>query len=177
MNKKEQLKIQKLNIFYFLAGMQDLFGNQNDVIRSLGLFQPYCSLMWTHDKLETRWVLRGKKPPFPKGKYMIYACKRAYTVPEVQSISGNYLDTAIWDHNLQYMLTGMPLLIADLVSVRDMEWDDQPKAFVALNQEVKGSRQVILEFHNKQRIKPFPFKGKQGVGILTPEQIAQIELI
>lgn len=155
--------------------MQDLFGNH--FIRSLGLYQPYASLIFTHDKLETRWVINGKKPPFPKGKYMIYACKRAYAPHEVRHISGGYLDPDIWIADPRYCLTGMPLGIADLVDVYDMGWEDQEQAFVELNRDVIGSRQVILEFQNKQRIKPFPYKGKQGVGILTPEEIAQIELI
>lgn len=151
----------------------DLFGNE--VIRSLGLLQPYASLMILKDKLETRWVLNGKKPPFPRGKYLIYSCKRVFKPDEVKRISGPYLDDE-WMDDFRYKYVGMALFIADLVGVRDMVWDDQEKAFVEWGR-AQDSRQVILDFQNRRRIKMFPFKGKQGVGILTPEEKAQIEIL
>lgn len=140
------------------------------------MYQPFCSLMITKDKLETRWVLNGKKPPFPLGKYMIYACKKMLKPEEVARISGPYLEESEWAGDIRYAYTGMPMFIADLVLVRDMTWDDQELAFVEWGQ-AKDSRQVILDFKNRQRIKPFPFKGKQGVGILTTFEKSQIEIL
>ena len=34
-----------------------------------------------------------------------------------------------------------------------------------------------LHFENMRRIKPFPFKGKQGIGFLTKEQKQLIEFV
>ena len=44
-------------------------------IRTLGFYQPFGSLM-LHGKIETRWVRKGKKPPFPLGKYIFYTTQK-----------------------------------------------------------------------------------------------------
>jgi hypothetical protein len=156
----------------------DLFGNE--VIRTLGLHQPYASLMWTHDKIETRWVKKGKKPPFPLGKYVLYATKKIMDAGEVVRVSGPFIHDQRWPEDPRYLITGIPLVVADLVKVDDwtMEknWDLGHKTFVMYD-ESETHRRVMLFFENKNRIKPFHLKGKQGVGILTPEQKAMIEYL
>lgn len=60
-----------------------------DPIRTLGLYQPFATLMMPpYNKDETRWVKSGRKPPFPLGIYMIYSTKKQYASSEVKHIAG-----------------------------------------------------------------------------------------
>jgi hypothetical protein len=65
--------------------MIDIFGNET--IRTIGLYQPFASLMH-HGKIETRWVKKGKKPPFPLGKYILYSTLKSYSDKELDYICG-----------------------------------------------------------------------------------------
>ena len=56
--------------------MSDLFGENNEVIRTLGFYQPYCTAM-LHGKVETRWIIEGRTPPMPLGKYLLYSTKKS----------------------------------------------------------------------------------------------------
>lgn len=157
--------------------MQDLFGNE--VIRSLGLHQPYASLMWTHNKIETRWVKKGKKPPFPLGTYMIYATQKIYKLDEVENISGHFLPKEMWVNDMRYAIIGQPLVICHLESVYDYVNPGKVASDTFVLYKVSDThRLVCLKFSLVQRIKYNGiFKGKQGVGILTPEQKSLIEFI
>ncbi len=158
----------------------------SSVIRTIGLHQPYAGLM-LHGKIETRWVIVGKKAPFPIGKYMIYATGTMYTRKQISNVSGDQ-----YDHVLEYACSlftdpkefqcSQPLCLADLVLVRDMTELDSKLAFVQYrppyrDDKGKTRRLVALSFTNHQRIEPFPFKGKQGVGFLTAEQKQLIKIV
>lgn len=113
--------------------MSDLFGNEK--IRTLGLYQPYASLM-LHGKIETRWVEDGKKPPFPIGKYLIYSTKQDSSMQSFLAISGKYC-ASVWDvlsrpvHPLEHVAGGCPIMIGTLHNIRKyIPGDDGPKTFV-----------------------------------------------
>lgn len=158
-------------------------------IRTIGLYQPYATLM-LHGKLESRWVAAGKKPPFPLGKYLIYSTKKEYTISEFQHLAGMFWDRAMsilrTDHSKHR--TGVGLAIGELYCVEKIYTFSQcEEAFIEpptpLDDDVKnqfaydGRALWGLRFKNVQRVKPFPFKGKQGVGFLSEEDQAKIEYV
>lgn len=159
-------------------------------IRTLGLYQPYASLM-LHGKVESRWVKAGKKPPFPLGKYMIYSTKKSYSEKEFKHISGGcyrYAVVLLEDESTKN-LNGYAIAVADLVEVTTFGQSTgmpENRAFVDTPMDqwesndpitIDGHVLTALVFENVKRIKPFPFKGKQGVGFLTEEQVSKIEII
>lgn len=160
--------------------MADLFGNSNEILRTIGLYQPYASLM-LHGKVETRWVRKGKKPPFPLGKYLIYSTQKAATEDEICDWSGHgevmeFLSDTI-RQEITVNMRGYGLAIADLVKIEPMARNQEMGCFVKYKGEkqkrVNGKlityTQWCLYFRNVHRITPFEFKhGKQGVG-LFPE--------
>lgn len=163
---------------------------ENETIRTLGFYQPFCSLM-LHGKKETRWVREGRKPPFPLGKYLLYSTKKPCT-PEQLLIwcgwiyEGNYIaETLFTDKTVQ--LNGYAIAIGELVSLRRMTVEDERSAFVKyLEFDFRDGKdgityacvQWILEFENVQAIEPFKFNdGKQGVGILNPELHHKIKIL
>jgi len=163
-------------------------------IRTLGLYQPYASLM-LHGKIESRWVAVEKKPPFPLGKYLIYSTKKSYSVESFKRLAGDYYQSArnIITREETSTLNGYALCIGDLWMVQPLGFNNLGKAYVDINAEmVRMGKEDIdwfeeiivdehqlwgLHFENMQRIKPFPFKGKQGIGFLTDEQFEKIEFI
>lgn len=150
--------------------------NQVEVIRTLGYYQPFCSLMF-HGKKETRWVRKGKKPPFPLGKYLFYSTKKKceslleWCGLEIMNSIRVTLDS---DDSMYY--NGYALGYGVLSNIRLMTKEDEAAAFVKYQGEQvrvdkNGKEHVyvqwILEFKHVERITPYPFKdGKQGVGIL-----------
>jgi len=166
--------------------MKDLFGEET--IRTLGLYQPYATLM-LHGKIETRWVYHTKKAPFPLGKYLIYSTKKAYSVGEFRSIAGDHYPEAertfMDDPTIQ--LNGYALGIGDLIKVEPLSgWEATLRTFVdpdmrqveSIDPFTIDSRVLWgLYFENMRRIKPFPFKGKQGIGFLTKEQKQLIKFL
>jgi|SRR5690242_2983028 len=142
-------------------------------IRTLGLYQPYASLM-LHGKIETRWVKKGKKPPFPIGTYLIYSCKKKYNDQQLQFVAGieNFYEIkrllgGSWTPD------GHAICVGELVRV--VKWDiSDPdgnseaytKSFVVPTHDAEYDR-WLLYFENVKAVKPFPFKGKQGVGFYT----------
>ncbi len=74
------------------------------------------------------------------------------------------------------MLRSVALCIGDLVEVVDLEPLSGDETYV-LYDEDDEKRMVVLRFKNMKRIKPFPFKGKQGVGFLSKEDEAKIEYL
>lgn len=169
--------------------MADLFGNE--IIRTLGLYQPYAGLMLPpYNKIETRWIADNHKPPFPLGKYLIYATQKMYSIDEFKSIAG---DTAVhiyrdFSTKEKFHLRGMAIGVGDLVEVRKMEKEDAEKAFVQIKSDDalryigpdKGDKsytRYCLVFENMREIIPFQFKGKQGVGILPMEMKSKIKIL
>lgn len=160
--------------------MIDLF---KEPIRTLGMNQPYASLM-LHGKIETRWVQADKEPPFPKGLYMLYACKQSASMQSFKMISGRYC-RAVWEalDKDQFVPDGAPIALARLTE----KWMynpgvDGPQTFVDSDGmmemvqfgESKFFRLWCLKFEQVMPIKYFPFKGKQGIGFLTDDQKRQI---
>lgn len=143
-------------------------------IRTLGFYQPFCSLM-LYGKLETRWVRKGRKPPFATGEYLFYSTKKSAgdkvfdwcTVANMEAMS-------ILKDEPTRLLNGYAIATSTLKEYRLMKPEDEEKAFVKFIGErtVKDKHgndvvqvQIILEFENVIRIEPFEFKeGKQGVG-------------
>ncbi len=166
--------------------MTDLFGNEK--IRTLGLYQPFATLM-LHGKVETRWVETGRKPPFPLGKYLIYSCQKEYDMDLIDQLAGKYtneIDRLI-DENLNSnncWLVGEAGAIGDMVKIIDPLLPSMDlKTFVDDGwrkvdcKAGKTYRRVGLVFENMKAIKPFSFSGKQGIGFLKEEQRKLIKFI
>jgi len=158
-------------------------------IRTLGLYQPYATLM-LHGKIETRWVAVGKKPPFPLGKYLIYATQKCYNFHDAEKLMGDQVDKAHEKFRLEFQfgssgtlnpktksfLLGHAICIGDLVSIIDPILPSTTDTYVEYVAPC-SRRRVGLVFENMKRIEPFQFKGKQGIGFLTPEDEAKIKYI
>lgn len=166
----------------------------SEKIRTLGLYQPYASLM-LHGKIESRWVEEGKKPPFPLGKYLIYSTKKSYSVEEFKHVAGDYYNDArnIITREETSTLNGYAICMGDLVKREKLGYNQLPKAFVDINitmvkmgkEDIDWYKEIIvdgrqlwgLHFENVKRIKPFEFKGKQGVGFLSRVDQMRIEYV
>lgn len=155
--------------------------SSNEPIRTLGLYQPYAGLM-LHGKIETRWVKKDRKPPFPPGIYLIYSTQKAYTRHEFRTIAGQsgfdkakiHMD---FDHKLRLNQYGLMLAVLPEGGVYDMTPNDSEAAFVEYCEE-QFYRLVCLKFEQQTPIKPFKFeKGKQGIGFLSAEDRNKIQLI
>lgn len=158
----------------------------NVPIRTLGLYQPYAELMM-HGKIETRWIRAGIKPPFPLGPYMLYACKKAYKLTELSQLAGEKqygrIHRIINGLHINY---GMALCTGELKKIIYVVPGMEDETFVRYQgpiefldkkgRPVKRVR-VGLIFENIRRIKPFPFKGKQGIGFLSDEDRAKIQYL
>lgn len=159
--------------------MTDLFGENIETIRTLGFYQPFGSLMLPpFNKIETRKVKCGKKPPFPLGKYLFYTTLKSADDNKLYDWCGDvimkYLKAVI-DGEPTINLNGYGLGIGELTKVRPMTDEDEEQAFVG-NYFETGKDNWCLIFSNVYRIEPFPFVdgegnslGKQGVGILHPK--------
>jgi hypothetical protein len=169
----------------FAITVKNLFGDE--IIRTLGLYQPYASLM-LHGKIESRWVKKGKKAPFPLGKYLIYSTKKAYSQKEFEHVAGDKAKHAwkLLENESTVSLNGYAICIGDLVKVEPMSATMEHKAFIDTPiDEWQSAEPIIINYHllwalhfeNIQRISPFLFKGKQGVGILTKEQHKFIQIL
>lgn len=164
-------------------------------IRTLGLYQPYATLM-LHGKIESRWIRKGKKPPFPLGKYMIYSTKRCYVAIEFEKMCPEDLRIKakkLFDNDSTSQLethhyNGYAIGIGNLVEVCPMPamwfddafyWPDHTQIEYSNEEMVEINGYVLwaLRFEKVKRIKPFPFKGKQGVGFLSKEDEAKIEYL
>jgi len=162
-------------------------------IRTLGLYQPFATLM-LHGKIETRLVssyfcpernkVIDKKPPFPLGKYVIYSTQKFYRIWQSVAIMGRFskhaFDTIKGDPTEH--LKGYAIAIGDLVKIID-PIEPQQSTFVDLQpyeydiHNYPTARRVGLVFENMRRIKPFKFKGKQGIGFLSKEDEEKIKFI
>lgn len=157
-------------------------------IRTLGLYQPYAGLM-AYGKIETRWVKKGKKPPFPLAEYLLYSTKKRYEDFEFRSIAGEMwykksTEIRMSDKTGIFHRDGYAILLGRLSHIIDTDgivMNDLDKGllktFVDVGYETETHRLVGLVFEGIQRIKPFQFNGKQGVGILSPEDFQKIEIL
>lgn len=171
--------------------MKDLFGNETkqEVIRTLGFYQPFGTLMH-HGKIETRWVRKGKKPPFPLGKYVFYTTANECSYETLEDWCGIDIVVEI-EEILQYDVTRnfskSILSYGELIEVRPLTKEDEPKAFVKFIGEKifkdKNGKDVVkvqwaLIFKNVQPITPVPYHhGKQGVGFLDKQYLPFINIM
>ncbi len=137
------------------------------VVRSLGLHQPFASLM-LHGKIETR-----PRETKVRGWVLIYSTKTECTPDQVLALSGPHIQYAIarkLDKEHTADIRGGALCLAKLVDCRPMTPNDEVPCYVQYH---PGKWCWI--FDEVIRIKPFPIKGKQGWGILDQETINKIE--
>jgi hypothetical protein len=171
---------------------------KNDEIRTLGLYQPFASLM-LHGKIETRMVrcewdsatqsIIDRKPPFPLGTYLIYSTKKEYFRDEVKRITGRFFEGAMISLSDEPTFNtdkrnGHAICIGNLVEIIDpIQCEFHPATFVDLpvyDVDIHNypiSRRVGLRFEAVKRIKPFPITGKQGVGFLSVADHLKIEFL
>lgn len=169
----------------------DLFGKESEVIRTLGFYQPFGSLM-LHGKIETRWVRVGKKPPFPLGKYLLYTTQKRCDDETLLKWCGrdlwfDVINTLKGDPTKTIDLDKTAIAIGELVKIRLMVKEDERDAFVKFigtkefkdkNDNIILKSQWCLEFCNVNQIEPFEFNfGKQGVGILPESEKQKIKII
>lgn len=175
----------------------DLFGNLNnnepEAIRTLGLYQPFASLM-LHGKIETRWVLEGRKPPFPIGKYLFYSTKKGCSNEQIFDWCGKDM----YDHILKVLknddtslLNGYAIAIGDLVRVRKLECHEENIAFVKFVgkktvfntndgsfSDPRVKVQWALVFDNVKPIQPFEWNfGAQGIGKVPDSEMGKIKFL
>ena len=154
--------------------------------RTIGLYQPFASLM-LHGKIETRWIREGKKPPFPKGKYLFYSTQKRCDDSTLLSWSGSEKAALIYElmqHEPTVKLGGYAIGIGNLVDVRLLLPNDANTfiKFVGKKTELIKDEQVTkvqwaLFFENVQRIEPFIWvHGKQGVGYVPPIELPKIKI-
>lgn len=157
-------------------------------IRTLGFYQPFGSLM-LNGKIETRWVRKGKKPPFPLGKYVFYTTQKAcdtFTLFQWCGAEIMLSITNVLQNDSTKNLKGVALGIGELAEVRPLTIEDEAMAFVKfvgekteVIEDVEVTKvQWALIFKNVQPFKPFEWKhGKQGVGFLPDELYSKVECL
>jgi hypothetical protein len=175
--------------------MKDLFGEET--VRTLGLYQPFATLMGCGKEIETRWVQEGRMAPFPEGTYLLYSTQKAYSMKEFVDVAGFYAQKGYnyASSDETFNVNGCALWVGRLVKRAYLKPDEREKAFVDVYDDyfengkfthlkeghVFGTFEKSdlwgLHFEDVKRIKPFVFKGKQGVGILTKEQKELIEFV
>jgi hypothetical protein len=162
---------------------------KDDKIRSIGLYQPFGSLMLPeYNKLETRWVREGRVPSFPLGKYLIYTTKRGCNMEQMYDWCGEEgakLMFTTMENESTVHYNGYALGVAELVDKWVLKPEDQNTyiKFIGRKVEIIEGKEVVkiqwaLKFASVERIKPFRWKhGKQGVGIVPVEEIKNIEVL
>lgn len=162
---------------------------ENQQVRTIGFYQPFGSLM-LHGKIETRWVMTGKKPPFPKGKYVFYTTQKPCAQHTLFDWCGHEIMYNINNTLENDNTRGLNKCIigyGDLVDVRKLMPEDEPKAFVKYigtkdfetDKGIVNKTQWALVFENVTAITPMLFiengksLGKQGIGFL-PESFKHI---
>ena len=138
------------------------------LVRTLGLYQPFATLM-LHGKVETRWVRKGKKAPFPLGRYLIYSTKKYYKPSQELATLCGYVNynrlMQIVQGKDETWPNGRAICIGDLVKIIDPICPPfNQNTFVNNEWETQTHRRVGLVFENVKRVKPYEFTGKQGVG-------------
>lgn len=169
--------------------MTDLFGDNllgKEVIRTLGFYQPFCSLM-IYGKIETRWVTDGRKPPFPLGKYILYSTKAYCSNATLLQWCGAelmlHISETLKEDKTQF-LNEHAIAIGELKSISIYKKHQEQKGFV-LHKGLKYYEGITipkiqwgLHFENVQAIVPFKWKfGKQGVGFVPESEISKIRIL
>ncbi|MBA4852067.1 hypothetical protein [Emticicia sp. BO119] len=149
-----------------IANKKDKLVLSKEVVRALWWKQPYANAMLI-GKVETRtWCTNVR------GKVLICASAKPYSVKQVDEISGLLVPSLFDAVNPDGSLNGHAIAIGDLVDCRPMQYEDESNTYV---QYREGLWCHIYE--NVRPIKPFKIKGAQGWRILTDEQKAMIELL
>lgn len=165
----------------------DLFGNNaNEVIRTIGFYQPFCTAM-LHGKIETRWVRKGRKPSMPLGKYLMYSTKKRCSNADLFNWCGTIITHQLYDvinndDTKQY--DGYALCTGTLVKVELLTPEHNPTfiKFVGEKTETIDGEQITkiqwaLIFENVTPIEPFVWlHGKQGVGFVPDTELQNIKL-
>lgn len=148
-------------------------------IRTLGLYQPFASLM-RHGKIETRWVKKDKKPPFPLGLYLFYSTQKRYEYGEIMQISGrkcfDWMDEVLKGDDTVKMC-GYTMCIGELYMVGKMTNDIELECFVEYK-ESDTHHLIALRCRSVKHV--FCAKwdhGKQGVGFVPDTEMDKITLI
>lgn len=167
----------------------NIFGQYDNVIRTIGFYQPFCSLM-LHGKVETRWVRKGRFAAFPLGAYIGYGTKIGCSIEKLKNWCGDEIyglvTETLCDDNSQH-IHGQALWIGNLIKIGTMYQWQEKECFVKhkgiiqrrnKKGEIHDYYQNCLYFENVQAIEPFEFKyGKQGVGIFPSEEKHLIKII
>lgn len=168
-----------------------LFGDPiAEPIRTMGFYEPFCSLM-LKGKIETRWVREGKKPPFPKGKYLMYATKKEATAKDILAWCGLDIQAKIAEvlgsNKEADWKNGLAIGLGQLSELRHMTKEDEEMGFVKfvgtkIVKDKKGIdhlyRQWALVYKDIQPIEPFEWLyGKQGVGFVPKDEVHKIKPI
>jgi hypothetical protein len=165
---------------------------QSGPIMALSWKQPYGTAM-LFGKIETRtWDIKYR------GWMLICTSKQSYNLDVVRKISGNDLFVKICnvinndpDKYSTLDLDGYAIGIGRLVDSRKMTLTDEEKCFVKYrppwNEEKinkKTGKSKVVEkclwchiYENVHPVKPFPWKGSQGIRQVTPDQRKLIEII
>ena len=154
--------------------MKDLFNNEE--IRALSWKQPFASLMYYGEKIETRtWSTKYR------GLVLICVSKKPYTPQELFRITGPLQMIRINDlfvkqtgmdfHKIGKATAGTAMYIGELVDCRKMKREDEDKCFVQFNPGL-----YCHVYKNVRRIEPFPWKGSQGWKKLSAEDKAKINI-
>jgi len=168
--------------------MADLFGN-NEKIRTIGLYQPFCTAM-LHGKVETRWIRKGKKPPFPLGQYVFYSTQKPCTEQNLNDWCGtgdiqeHLMNAVKFDASVN--ANGYAIATGRLVNIAPMQIDQEFDCYVKFTGEKKRKDkngvmqtyvQTCLYFVDVKPIAPIiKWKhGKQGVGFVPAEELPNIK--
>lgn len=147
-------------------------------IRHIGLYQPFASLM-RHGKIETRWIKKGKKPPFPLGLYVVYSTVKRYDLGEIMSVSGrmcfDWIEQVLKGDDTVGK-TKCVICVGELYMVSKMTRDIELECFV----EYKESDEKDLWALRFKRIKFLENSewnyGKQGIWFVPESEYGNIIL-
>lgn len=140
-------------------------------VRALSWNQPYGSLMF-HGKQETR-----NRATKVRGWVVICTCKKFYSAETIRRISGENCQTdrvtgtLFKDESVEKL--GYAIGIGKLYNCRPMTEQDEDITFVQYRPGL-----FVWEFRNVHRIKPLPWRGKQGWSIVDNFfTLKQIEIL
>jgi len=157
------------------------------IIRTIGFYQPFASLM-LHGKIETRWIRANKKPPFPLGTYLFYSTQKSCDDNTLMDWCGKKIIDNInitLENDLTKKLNGYAIGMGELVKIEPLQEKEEEKSFVKyVGNKIEVVKNISIHkiqyglyFENVQRIKPFIWKfGKQGIGFLPEQEISKISI-
>jgi hypothetical protein len=143
------------------------------IIRALWWNQPFASLMLPpYYKDETR-----KRKTNVRGKVLICACKRPFSIDEIGVITGNeqyrrIVSSGLSGHAFHRENLGQAIGIGNLVDCYPMTKEHEDKCYVQYKPGL-----WVWKFEDVKRIEPFSIPGKQGWAILDEETKEKIKII